>query len=156
MEYWSRMKNIVRKLISKLSHLNPISTKEFGFMEEWLQIYYSPKSSHKSINNRYFKFYLWFSLFMTFRSCIVFKFSKYNVIGSPLSVCLGSWTVTVGGKLVGYFEFVALMWSLHSLSFYFTIINRKKESFKWIEVFGALHGYIEPQSIGIDHQIMIK
>ena len=136
----------------RLSHLNPFSTKNIGFLDVWLKKYYSEKE-WKLMSDKLNQFICFYFIFLTIRSTIALIFRLDNVLGERLSVYLGSWSVLLGGP-PHYFEFIAILWDIQSVGTYLTIFCKPKDQFLWIDLFGAINGYVDYNSVGIDDKML--
>jgi hypothetical protein len=135
------------------SNLNPFSIKQ-TFIDEWLKLYYIEIDSPKMFYNYYYYLAIYLSL-MTFRMSIALIFRSNNVIGDRFSIYLGSWSTLVGGP-PHYFELISLLWDLQCIFSFYTLFYRPRNQFSWIEMFGAINGFIQPKSIEIDTKLINK
>ena len=140
------------KLSERLSHLNPFSTKNFGFLDIWLKKYYSEKDS-KVMSNKYNQIIGFYFILMTIRMTIALIYRSDNILRERMSVYLGSWSVLLGGP-PHYFELISLLWDIQCVGSYFTILYRPRNQFLWIELFGAINGSIYPKTIGIEFSLL--
>ena len=104
--------------------------------------------------NRY-KYLLIYYLLMFGRMCYALTNRKNYIKESRLSIYLGSWQTLLGGP-PHYFEFISVMWNIHFIVCFFTIFSRSKAEFSWMQMFGAIHGYIDHDSIGMDDKILAR
>ena len=136
-----------------VSSLNPFSTSENGFLDIWLKDYYNQRDGDKQKLDKYFKINTVLTVLLAIRTAIALILRDYNIKGNRISILLGSWSTLLGGP-PHYFELISLLWMAQTFFCYFTITNRRKDEFLWIELFGALYGHIEPKPIGIDDKLL--
>ena len=142
----------MNKFSEKISHLNPFSTKNVAFLEVWLKKYYIEKES-KLMSEKMDPFICFYFILMIIRSTIALIYRSDNVLGKRMSVYLGSWPAVIGGP-PHYFEITALLWHIQCVGCYFTILSKPKAQFLWFELFGAINGYINHNTIGIDDKML--
>jgi hypothetical protein len=134
----------MRYLSEVLSHLNPFSTVESGFLKTWLRKYY--QTSDLILNQNYYHFILLFIIFMSIRTVKVLSID--HIYDDRLLIYLGSFAQLLGGP-PKYYEFLFLMWSANFIGFYCFLINRKRYEFLWLELFGSFDGMVDHKSIGL-------